>query len=288
MDIKHLRYFEVVYEEKSINSAAKKLFISPQGLGRILRGLEEEFHTTFFIRTHQGLVPNESGKIFYEQSKKITKEQQFMKDKIQKISCQDQIIRIGFANGVLKAISLDIVFQFMERYPDACVEWCEYENNLLIEKILALEVDYGLVVGKTQNESLFQKLMHSNNVVLLVYEGHSLYEKEYITLDMLKHEKLLVMNEQFRIYHDFVRACKAEGFIPDIKVKTMDGSTLYHLCSKKLGLAITPDFLGNQYYNVKPIPFRWDYTWNIYGTCLHEKKNMELIRSANAYFEAKE
>ena len=35
MDTKHLEYFRIVYEEKSIHAAAKKLFISPQGLGRI-------------------------------------------------------------------------------------------------------------------------------------------------------------------------------------------------------------------------------------------------------------
>lgn len=47
MDTKHLEYFRSVYEEKSIHAAAKKLFISPQGLGKIIQNLEAEFGTTF-------------------------------------------------------------------------------------------------------------------------------------------------------------------------------------------------------------------------------------------------
>lgn len=39
MDTKDLRYFRQVYEDKSINQAAKQLFITPQGLSRIITKL---------------------------------------------------------------------------------------------------------------------------------------------------------------------------------------------------------------------------------------------------------
>ena len=37
MDTRYLEYFKIVYEEKSIQKASKKLFISPQGLGKIIQ-----------------------------------------------------------------------------------------------------------------------------------------------------------------------------------------------------------------------------------------------------------
>ena len=46
MDTKHLESFRIVCEEKSIHAAAKKLFISPQGLGRIIQNMENEFGTS--------------------------------------------------------------------------------------------------------------------------------------------------------------------------------------------------------------------------------------------------
>ncbi len=46
VDTKEREHFQVVYQERSMNQAAKKLFISPQGLGKIIRNLEGEFHET--------------------------------------------------------------------------------------------------------------------------------------------------------------------------------------------------------------------------------------------------
>ncbi len=43
MDTKDLRCFCRVYEERGINQAAKQLFISPQGLSRIIAKLEAEY-----------------------------------------------------------------------------------------------------------------------------------------------------------------------------------------------------------------------------------------------------
>ena len=48
MDIRGFHYFNAVFEEKSIREAARRLFISPQGLGKIIRTMEGEFNTTFF------------------------------------------------------------------------------------------------------------------------------------------------------------------------------------------------------------------------------------------------
>ena len=50
-DTKDLRYFRQVYEDKSINQAAKQLFITPQGLSRVITKLEGELQTKLFERT---------------------------------------------------------------------------------------------------------------------------------------------------------------------------------------------------------------------------------------------
>lgn len=42
MDTKNLYYFQIVFEEGNIRTAAQKLYISPQGLGKVIKGLEIE------------------------------------------------------------------------------------------------------------------------------------------------------------------------------------------------------------------------------------------------------
>lgn len=283
MDTKHMEYFKAVYEERSIHAAARKLFISPQGLGRILQSLEEEFGTAFFVRGRNGVIPTAEGAVFYEQCVKTTRELARMRKKLEQTAKEPGVFRIGFANGVLQLFPVEVLFGFIAENPDVRVEWSEYENNVLIRKLCEGEIDYGLVVGEAPDQGLTQRLMCSCPVVLLVHEGHPLYHEKAVRLDMLKDEKLIVMNEQFRIYHDFIAACQVEGFTPQIIAKTMDGGTLRRMCMQKQGLAVTPDFPEHQCPAARTIPFLGNYSWDIYGTCMSESRQGELIWRLESY-----
>jgi len=278
MNTKDFYYFQMVYETQSINNAAKKLFISPQGLGKIIKNLEEEYDTTFFTRTQNGVLPTESAHVFYKWSKKITSEITWMEDEISQVKKKKQVIRIGCANGVLKVIPLEVILQFAQKNPDVIVEWNEYQNDTVIQKIISSEIEYGLVVGTCGEKELVQKKIHQSNIVLLVYETHPFYDYQYVTLDMLQNEDIVIMNEQFNIYEDFMNACRIQGFHPKIKVKTMDGGTLYHLCAQKIGVAIAPDFADEQVNGVHAIQFREPYHWNIYGTCRKSRVEDTLLK----------
>ena len=61
MNIKDLEYFQVICQEKSITRAAKRMYLSPQGLSRILQNMENELNTTLLIRTKSGIRLTESG-----------------------------------------------------------------------------------------------------------------------------------------------------------------------------------------------------------------------------------
>lgn len=281
MDTKHLEYFRSVYEEKSIHAAAKKLFISPQGLGKIIQNLESEFGTTFFNRTKNGVFATKSGNLFYEQCVKICKDLQLLQSRMERIE-EDRSLRIGFATGTLQLFPLNILYRFIENHREIQIHWCEYSNQILIQKILSSEIDYGFVVGNAHTGNLTQKLRCVCPVVLLVYEGHPLYNEKIISLDMLRNENLILMNESFQIYHDFTAACRIHGFAPKVIAKTMDGGTLYRLCTEKLGLAVTPLFPIQNYLHVKAISLSGDYTWEIYGSCqknLNTGSELDLLET---------
>ncbi len=74
MDTKDLRAFLRVYEEKSVNKAAKQLFITPQGLSRVIHNLETDLGTTLFMRTPSGMLPTDSGVYLYENSRTLLQE----------------------------------------------------------------------------------------------------------------------------------------------------------------------------------------------------------------------
>lgn len=61
MRIEQFYYLKTVIQEHSINSASKRLHISPQALSRSLIHLEEELNVKLLKRSRYGVVPTEKG-----------------------------------------------------------------------------------------------------------------------------------------------------------------------------------------------------------------------------------
>ena len=284
MNTKDLKCFEIVFEEKSINTAAKKLFISPQGLGKIIQKIEDECKTSFFIRTKNGLIPTESGRLFYERSREISSRLHQIQEEIIHLDNNSKKIRIGFANGVFRAIPIHVISEYMNRHTEINEQWCEYENDEVIKMIYESELEYGFVVGNPKSSDISATLLLRKPVAFYVYDGHPLCNKDSVTLEELKNEEIITMNEKYHIYHDFIGACKAHGFEPKIKAKTMDGHTMFKMVSEKIGIAFSPVCAAFDEPNVKKINFEGDYTWNIYGIYRKDHPEKELIESANSYF----
>ncbi len=61
MTFRQLKYFSTIYECSSIAKASQKLYISQQGLSRILGALEAEVGV-LFDRLHHGLIRRRSAR----------------------------------------------------------------------------------------------------------------------------------------------------------------------------------------------------------------------------------
>ena len=66
MDLKELEYFKMVCEQKSITKAAHALYMTPQGLSRIIKNIENEMEATLLNRTASGISLTRSGEYLYK------------------------------------------------------------------------------------------------------------------------------------------------------------------------------------------------------------------------------
>ena len=63
MELRHIRYFVMAAEEKSISSAAARLNISQPAVSRQIRDLESELDVPLFERTPGGLILTDAGQV---------------------------------------------------------------------------------------------------------------------------------------------------------------------------------------------------------------------------------
>lgn len=64
MTLQQLRYAVAIAKHKSINKAATELFISQPSLSNSIKELENEIHTTIFIRSNRGIIITPEGEEF--------------------------------------------------------------------------------------------------------------------------------------------------------------------------------------------------------------------------------
>lgn len=275
MNTKNFKCFQIVYEEKNITSAANKLFLSPQGLSKIIKALEEECGTALFVRTKEGLIPTESGKIFYEKSKEVTKNLNEMFSSIQAQGSKDKRFKIGFSLGTIRAVNIANIRKFMETYPEISGRWREQVNAEVRHQVANGDIDFGIVIGIPKDKGLKAVRLCSLEVVLYVYKGHRLWDATEVSLSDIRDEQIISMNENYHIYHDFVNACHIEEFNPSIIAKVGEGESIYTLVKNKVGIGISPCFLKED-GNVKAIKIKDAYSWDIYGIYREDSPDIEL------------
>ena len=281
MDTKDLRSFRLVYEERSLNQAAKHLFITPQGLSRIIGRLESELHTRLFERTPGGMIPTKTGDYFYEQSQKILYRMEDIKVTIQQIDTSGRPFRIGFACGVLNVLPLQKLNQLSPEFPDLSIQWEELVNQEVYEKISHFSLDAGFVIGTVPQSDLFSVPIYSSPMVALVYPGHPFYERESLSIDDLKGEPLVTLNQKYYSYHSLIQRCSDFGFSPNIVIRTMESALIYRFCNEKTGIGIDADIhrSGALLGDLHPIVLRDAIPWKISLVCRENDSALPVIHS---------
>src|SRR6266852_1276814 len=71
MDIRELRYFEAVFQERNLTAAARRCFISQPSISAAITNLETELGTTLFIRHKKGVAPTATAEQFHSVARRI-------------------------------------------------------------------------------------------------------------------------------------------------------------------------------------------------------------------------
>lgn len=287
MDTKDLQCFIKICEEKSINKAARQLYITPQGLSKVIRNLEAELETELLRRTSKGVEPTESGLFFYQKCKHLNAELIEIKAGIKQIADCAQNLRLGYACGISNAIPLESLSSFQNENPGLtiCLEECL--NDEIRDKIIGSEIDIGFVVGKTRRTGIVEKKIVTRQLSVLIYEGHRLYKKDPVSIEDLENEPLITLNEKFNSYHTLYQVCHDHGFIPNIVVKTMESRMIQKQCKKKTGLGIDVKFEGSDYNldGIHVASIREAISWDVYMICKKENQDYPNIRKFTQYIQ---
>lgn len=180
MDVRLLRFFIAVYEQKNLTRAAQVCFVSQPNISNGIKQLEDEMGKELFKRHKRGVEIKTEAHYLYPIAKRLVGEINNLSDFFAEKRFENKI-----QIGVAESLPQEHKQQFFRQAADLCdtIEWSvggigrDNEMNLLVR-----EWKY--------EEDLFLPLW-KENYVLCVPDGHHLLQKEIIELKDLEQEKFI-------------------------------------------------------------------------------------------------
>ncbi len=195
MTLAQLKYVITVAKEKSMNEAAKTLFISQPSLSAAIKEIEEEIGITIFKRSNKGVLVTLEGEEFVGYARQVVEQYSLLETKyIEKVNVKEKFgVSTQHYTFAVKAF-VEMVKQFgMEEYEFAIRETKTYE---VIEDVKNFKSEIGILYLNNFNSKILGKIFQDNglefnpildcHIYVYIWKGHPLAAKEEISLEELE------------------------------------------------------------------------------------------------------
>jgi DNA-binding transcriptional LysR family regulator len=236
MNTRTLRCFIEVYEKKSIAAAAKEVYISPQGLSKIIRQLEYDLDMDLFYRGAHGMEPTEAAEVLYARARHIIYLLDDIKKEISILSGSKTALHMVVCFAGSLAVPYELLYRFMELHPQVQLKIDEYPDEYPIHEIFQDEADVGIVLGHEGIAHCNYETLAQGKTVLVAKKGHPLTVKEEISVQDLQNISLILKATEPGRDNPLLEYCHKQGITP--KTLYTSGNLIAARRSCKQGLAL--------------------------------------------------
>jgi DNA-binding transcriptional LysR family regulator len=249
MELRQLRYFIAVAEERSFSRAAGRLHISQPPLSTQIMTLEKELGTRLFDRSNRGVSLTAAGSVFYEEMRAVLVRLEHGKTRTRQAG-QGHVgtLSIGFVSIADYGILPPALKQFRTRFPAVEVQLHELTTDLQIREMRAGRLNLGIALGPLQEADLvFEAILHEE-LVLAAPTGHRLTKtKGALDLPAFSKENFIVPPRDVApgLYDLIISRCYSSGFVPRITQHARQMQTVISLVAAGMGVALVPSSVQN-------------------------------------------
>lgn len=196
MDLRHLKYFLAVAEERHFGRAAERLNIVQPALSMQIKALEDELGGPLLIRTSRRVELTEAGRLLQAEATRTLEQVEHTRLAVERaIRGETGRVRIGFAgNAVFSGRLMQDVRSFHQAYPDAEIICQELAPQLQNEAIQNGTLDVGYMPDyypDHESALVYESVGEWGRVVVMSGEHRFAY-KESLTVDLLANEPLIM------------------------------------------------------------------------------------------------
>lgn len=245
MNLRQIRYFVVVAQEKNFTRAAEILHISQPPLSRQIQLLEETLGLRLFVRSSRPLRLTEAGKVFYEQALQILNRVEQMKRATQQVGKNERHnFSIGFVPSMLYGALPLMVKRLRLLYPDLSIQLVEILSAQQTEALRTGRIDVGFGRLRLSYPDTSRLILREERLMLVVPNDHPLAgpESSPLALSALEKESLILYPKENRpnFTDSVLSMLQDRNFLPKEIQEVSQLQTALGLVAADMGVSIVP------------------------------------------------
>lgn len=243
VELRHLRYFLAVAEEKHFGRAADRLHMAQPPLSNQIKQLEAELGTVLFERTTRRVDLTEAGALLMERARQILADVEATEIDVAEVGRGAAgVLRLGFSGTATYRLMPEVVRVARERLPLVRLQIAgEMLTPQMEEALLENRLDIAVLRPPVRSAELELDQIQASRLVVALHRNHALAaEAGPISIDELAEEDIVSYPQSSSVFSVVAELARQAGFRPRIVQEATETSTLIALVGAGLGVGFLP------------------------------------------------
>ena len=243
MDLRQLRYFVAVAEERHYGRAAQRLHMSQPPLSMQIKALERELGIELLERTSRRVALTDAGRAFLERAKTILGAVEEAREAARGAEQGTQgRLEVGFISSATLSLLPPSIRLFRERFGRVELELKELTSAQQIDALYEGRIRVGLVRLPLRAPGIRFEPVLEERLVVALPSGHALEGLDRVSLETIADLPLIFFTRQLipGFHAQIVELFQRVGAFPKVAQHAVHLQTIVGLVASGVGIAILP------------------------------------------------
>lgn len=244
VSLRQMEYFVATAKYGSITAAAAQIHISSPSISAAIAHMESELSVQLFVRHPSkglGLTPL-GGKVLRHCNDVLERSARLYDIVAESTYPIQGSLRVGSFQSLTAMIAPEVIFGFSRAFNKVDMQMVEGDQEVLIQKLQALEIDLAITYDLFLNESIEFESLATLPPYVLVSEIHPLAQQSAVTLEELAPQPFVLLDLPISREY-FTSLFTAAGVAPRIVARSRSEEVVRSMVANGLGYTI---------FNVRP------------------------------------
>lgn len=261
MDLRHIRYFQAVAEERSYSRAARRLRVAQPALSRAVKEIETTLGVALLDRSrhHVRLTPA-GATLLHEAGVLLDRWEEALRRVRRTASGEEGELRLGYIGPPTAPFLGRLLHEYRRRFPLVSLHLEERTPERVWEMVSKGRLSAGLTRPVLSHEALGLRtiVLREEPLGVVVPVSHPFAKRSSLPWSQLKREPLVVLARREGMgLHDAVLAgCRRAGFLPKLAHTPSLIGTVLSYVEAGTGVGVVTDSVVTGSANLKFIPLR--------------------------------